>query len=432
MPSCRSLIAALCLFCLPLLLLAQKPEGARLISKTDSRQNNPSMDTLPPIPREIGGKTYDQWKADLSHTDPSVRATAITVIVGFRERATDCVSLLVKRTYDQDASPRAKAVMALGMLPISDGQREHVVKALGDRIGNDSEAVIRYQAAKILPKFGKEVRAVTLNLIKGLGSSSTWELREACIAAIIAAGVDEKTGPETRVTDALILRTKPGSYGEPSRQVRLEAIIALGALGRPHSPQKLQQVLGALRDHYRSSDKVIRIWSHVSLMALEDKIEQKDLKMIVEYLGDPDREVRAQAVTALGAMRDKADKHIKDICDMLRREKESMVQTAACNALGHMRNKGDNVLKALIRLTELDDRGKNDVVLAACNALMQIHVTSPDVMTALNKVKEHHALDDQQKYVVQAIIEQIQKPLPDEDKPREQPKVEKGVGAGRR
>ncbi|HEY7425578.1 MAG TPA: HEAT repeat domain-containing protein [Gemmataceae bacterium] len=433
MPPSKSLFAALCLLCLMLPLVAEQPNGKLTRNNDDSRPTYPSQEMKIPIPREIGGKTYEDWKKDLTHPDPSVRATAISVIAGFREKAMECVPLLVDRTRDKDASPRVKAVMALGIMGINGAQREHVVKALGERIATDTQAIVRYQAAKILPRFGADGREVVADLVKGLGDSSTWELREACIAAIITAGVDEKKGPDDRIVDALILRSKAGPYGEPSRQVRVEAIVALGALGRPHSPQKYKQVLSALQDHYRSSDKGIKIWTHVSLMALKDEVNEKNLDMIVSCLTDrkSDRDLRVQAVTALGALQKKANKHVKDICEMLRREKEPMVQEAACRSLARMGDKSERVLQALIRLTEMDDRdteGSDSVVLSACNTLAQLHVADQEVMTALNKVLEHKSLNTQQKDMVRKAIEMIQKPLPDDDRPRDRRERKEGAG----
>jgi HEAT repeat protein len=385
---------------------------------------------MPPIPREIGGKTYEDWKRDLTHDDPSVRANAISVIAGFREKAMECVPLLIARTRDKDASPRVKAVLALKFMGINGADRERVVKALGERIANDTQAIVRYEAAQALTRFGTDGQAVVGDLVKGLGDSSTWELRHACIIALIVAGVDEKKGPDPRVTEALLPRTKP--YYEPSRQVRLEAIIALGAMGRPHAPKQLQMVISALNEHKNSTDIGIKIWTHVSLMALEDKVKDKELEMIVKYLDDRNRDIRVQAVTALGAMQKKANKHVSDICNMLRREKEPMVQSAACSSLARMGDKSDRVLQALIRLTELDDTETISVVMSACNALAQLHVANAEVMAALNKVLDHKSLNGQQRDVVRKAIEQIQKPVVEDEKPKDKPKVEKGVGNGKR
>src|SRR6516162_5319642 len=141
------LLAALCSPLLAATLRAEKPDGGRLINNNDSRQKYPSQETKIPIPREIGGKTYKEWEKDLTHPDPSVRATAISVIPGFREDAMGAIHLLVDRTRDKDASPRVKAVLALKFMGINGADRERVVKALGERIATDTQAIVRYEAA---------------------------------------------------------------------------------------------------------------------------------------------------------------------------------------------------------------------------------------------------------------------------------------------
>jgi HEAT repeat protein len=414
MSSSKTLFALLAVLCCAVHAFAQKPN--------DSPSQYPSQEN-PPIPREIGGKTYDQWKQDLKHDDPSVRANAITVIPGFREQAMDAVLLLIDRTHDKDASPRVKAVLALKIMGVRGTDRQRVVKALGERIANDSQAIVRYEAAQALMRFGPDGREVVGDLVKGLGDSSTWELRHACILALIVAGVDEMKGPDPRVTDALLLRIN--TFYEPTFQVRLEAIIALGALGRPQDPKKLQQVIAGLRQHFNSSNKAIKIWSHVSMMALEDKVNTKDLDTIAGYLSERDRDVRVQAVTALGALQSKAHDYLPKICDMLRSEKEPQVQAAACNALGRMGDKSEKVLHTLIRLTEKDDLESVSVVLSACSALAQIGAPTPEVMEAMNKVLEHRSMSPQQKDLVRKYMEEVKKPKePEKKKDKEKVKGE--------
>jgi hypothetical protein len=201
----------------------------------------------------------------------------------------------------------------------------------------------------------------------------------------------------------------------------MQAIIALGAVGRPRDPAKYQKVLDALNEHYRSTDRAIRIWTHVSLMALKEEVKQREVNMIVGYLHDPDREVRKQAVLALGAMEKKTTDHVKDICELLEKEQETMVQVAACHSLARMGDKSDRVLQALIRLTELDSQKTNEVVLAACAALTHFHVASLDVVNAMKAVLKHKALSEQEVKMVEAYIKVLESPLPDAPKAKDKP-----------
>jgi HEAT repeat protein len=395
-----------------------------------SPQTSPQEIKVPPIPEQIGGKTYDDWKVALRHDDPYVRGVALMTLLGFREKALDAVPILIPmlngKGRDVDAGVRVKIVLALKAMALNGADRENAIKALAHAAGHDSQSIVRFEAARALIRLmgeGEKVpasREVIDDLILGAKNPATCELRQACIMALVAC-VDREKGPESKVTDALIQRSKVSlnpALGEPSKQVRMQAIIALGAVGRPHSPAKYNEVRKALDAHYHSTDKAIKIWTHVSLMALDEKIQKKDINMIVKSLNDPDREVRKQAVTALGAMEKKTSDHVKDICDLLETEKETMVQEAACRVLPNMGEKSERVLKALINLTRLDSRKSNEVVMAACAALTQIHVASPEVLAAMKAVLKHDTLGEQEVKMVEEYIKMIQKPLPDAPRPR--------------
>lgn len=428
MSSSKTLVALLAVLCLAPVARTDPPNDSK-----SSRKNNDDLIPSQDIPREIGGKTYEHWKEELKHPDPSVRANAITVMPLFRDKAMDAIPIIVDRTHDQDASPRAKAVLALGMMDIRDTDKSKVVDALGKRVTSDSQAIVRYEAAKVLAsgRFKpEEVRRVIGDLVRGIGDTSTWELRQFSIRAIMLAGVDEKTGPDARVTDALILRTK--AFNEPAMQVRLYSIMALGAQGRPQDPSKLRIVYGALKDNYSSRNIPIKIWSHVSVMALEDKVNDKDMGMIADYLKHEDRDVRYHALSALGALQGKSHEYIGRVLETLQREKETSVQQAGCRALGRMGDKSDKVLRTLIRFTESDKRESVSVVLEACQAFAQLGANTPEVMDAMNKVLDHRSMDVQTQFIVKQLIEEAKKPKVVEDKKKEKDNKGKGENAPKR
>src|SRR5262249_34274785 len=258
----------------------------------------------------------------------------------------------------EDPGVKAKVLVALKVMgtSINDADREKVVKTLGQVIGNDPNSIVRYEAVQTLlvlmadKKAAKATSAITNDLVLRLDDPS-YETRQACITALIGC-VDKEEGPKPHVTDALIRHSKP--YFEPSNEVRMQAIIALGAMGRPRDPKKLEQVKSALHEHDRSSDTAIKVWTRVSLMALEDEVNEKDINLIVRSLNDANREVRKQAVTALGvaaaleAKAEKTSKYVKDICTRLEKEQETMVQEVACRTLARMGDTSDQVVSALI------------------------------------------------------------------------------------
>jgi len=263
--------------------------------------------------------------------------------------------------------------------------------------------------------------------VRGVGDNATWELRESCIMALIVAGVDPKKGPDVRVTDALILRSK--AFIEPTVQVRLEAIIALGAMGRPQDPKKLAQVISALKENFLSQNKVIKIWAHVSIMALEDKVDKKYLDIIAKYLKDEERDIRIQAVTALGALQSKAQDYLPNILELFRSREDSEVVIATCNALGNMGNRGQRVIRALIVQSEKPGVENVPIVMAACTALAKLGVGDSEAMAALDKALASDDLNKQQKATLRIAIEDGKKAKMDDTKPKargEQPKNPNG------
>lgn len=179
--------------------------------------------------------------------------------------------------------------------------------------------------------------------------------------------------------------------------------------------------------HYRT----IRIWSHVSLSLLTEKIDDKDLKEIVECLKDREAALRVQAVSALGALQDKARDHVGTLCDMVlgrRPEDDLSVLKAICSALSSMRNTGDRVKRTLIQMSEIDDAKKTDVTLAACQALAQLFTDDRDALDALEKAKQHKSFQDFHRNYVDKFVKDA-KEL--KKNAKEKPKLDdKGIGGG--
>src|SRR4051812_24020294 len=86
---------------------------------------------------EVGGKTLSQWIADLNHQDPSVREEAIRAVTQFGSEASRAVPQLIARLRDVDASPRAKAALALSIIEVPKSDVPRVVQALAQRVQED-------------------------------------------------------------------------------------------------------------------------------------------------------------------------------------------------------------------------------------------------------------------------------------------------------
>jgi HEAT repeat protein len=439
MSSFKPLSVLMCLLCLALPGFAEKPADNRPPAD-DSHSLEYKREMDPDyIPTQVGGKRLDEWIKDLKHPDPSIRENALIAIPQFKKGALQAVPDIVMVLHDSDASPRVKAAISLRMIPIERKSihRSRVMKGLSYSIAHDPQSIVRYEAVSTLQYFlplnyeDKDEAEVITSLLTSANSQTTFALRSVCIDALILAGPDPKKGPDPRVTQALMIRA--GS-GEPATQVRLKAIMALGIMGRPQDPTLNNQVQALLAAkgrgvglHYRT----IRIWSHVSLSLLTEKIDDKDLKEIVECLKDREAALRVQAVTALGALQDKARDHVGTLCDMVlgrRPEDDLSVLKAICSALSSMRNTGDRVKRTLIQMSEIDDAKKTDVTLAACQALAQLFTDDRDALDALEKAKQHKSFQDFHRNYVDKFVKDA-KEL--KKNAKEKPKLDdKGIGGG--
>jgi HEAT repeat protein len=430
MSSSKPFYLAFCLICTVLPVRAERPNHNRSNEDSRSTSSLQRMDTG--YTKEWGGKRFEDWKRDLRHPDPTYRVAAMLALLNFKQAA-DAVPDVIARLYeDPDASVRVKAAIFPRMVPHHDTDRTRIIRGLA-RALHDPQSVVRYDAAITLQSFCplnfniKEERDVLQDLVAGLRSASTYEIREACIDTLIQARVDPKTGPDPRVTDALITHANP--LNEPATRVRVKAIMALGAQGRPQDPKKLQNVMDILRRpfNFQSKNPSVRIWSHVAIIALEEKVNKKDLNTIAGYLKEREAAIRAEAVTALGALEDKSQDYIGNILDMLKSEEIPTVKAATALALGRMKNTGPNVISALIKLTEDDKPESFPIVWSACQAFVMLGANHAEVMRALDKVLEHKSLQEYQKKWIEKLREELQNSHKKQPV-KEAPKVpEKGV-----
>jgi HEAT repeat protein len=395
-----------CLFLLAQTALAEKPNDNR--SNSDSRLNESRQSE----PSERGGKTLDQWLKELKNPDPYHRSRAVMYLIQFKDVGQH-VPELIKLLRDGDASPRMKTILALQMIYIPQVHRQLVIKELGRCVASSSsQSIHKYEALKSLMRFGYlsgSERDVIMDIALNLNNPSTYELRSMAIDALLTAGVDEKKGPEPRVTDLLIPRATPSL--EVAEEVRYKAVMALGAMGRPQDPKKLNQVTTVLRapGNAGSRNKIIRMWSRVGLMAL-DKVDEKELGNIAENLKDPDSGIRAQAALALGALREKSHAYVGNICDMGKRETDQFVKTATAQALGRMGNKGKRVIDTLLSMIEDATSDNMSSVLAACSALKELGVNDAEVIQSLEKLSKQPSLRQGEKELIRSIIEALKNP----------------------
>jgi HEAT repeat protein len=443
MSSSKTFFTLVCLLALTPLLRGEAPAAGR-VAKIDSRSSDSSGDMKYRRPEKIGGKSMDQWIGDLKSLDPAVRAAAVVALVGFQDTDGKAIPALVKMAgHDDDASPRAKAVIALGMLPHLDVQRPSIIKGLASVIRYDHQAIIRYKAIESLsslmrlqPLNPEERAAVIPALVANVNATTTFDLRLSAIKALMMAGPDPKKGPDYAVTKALLTHAQYSQ--ERSAEVRLYAIIALGSLGRPQHPQELGEVLGTLKNVPKyEKNRAIRMWAHVGMLVLDvDTNYDKELKEIVKTLEEaPEAAMKSHALMALAALKDKSNQYVPNICkvllkDIRNKERDASVRSAGAMALGYIGNKGELAIGTLIKVTEDADPNHFDAVIAACVAFTQLKANTPEVVEAFDRLLDRPGLQDYQKKTISALKEQLIHPP---KKLADQPKSpEKGIGGGKK
>jgi HEAT repeat protein len=393
---------------------ARRPVAVTCVLAFAGTLNAQALKTQPAPPMqttsitEVGGKTFAQWLAELKHADSSRRTEALINLLAFGETAGDAVPQVIDRLQDGDMCVRAKAVLFLKNAYVRDKDKVKVVEALARCIGGnsstprDTQGIVRYEAAVALMRFPEDGKAAINALLVGMKDPQCWELRQVCIIALRQAARDPKTGPDPRATKALLTVLRD----DRNERVRTEATISLGAMTRPQDPQLLADVVQALQGQIKAHDKPLALWSHVSLMALDDKVTEKSLTEIGKLLKSPEREIRLQCLTALAAMGGKARAIVPEILAALQ-DKEKEVVQAAIAALPHMDDRGPRVLNALIAITKGSDQ---PLIFAACAALGQFRVAQPEVLEALTAVSQRKELDPQARQTVEKIVENLKKP----------------------
>jgi HEAT repeat protein len=382
------------------------PSGSGNSQSSGTGSTRP-YDSEPPVPTEVGGKTLGQWKQDLTSGDSYVRAKAISAVVHFGPGAADVVPLLIHRCQDRDVSPRTKAVIALRLIRAAERDRPKVVEALAQRLwtglaGSEAQTIVRYEAARSLFFYATLdptlIRPVLSAVVKGADDPTCCEARHVCIQ-VLRVGGRGKDGPDPRATNALLK-----AMHDPTGDVRLEAILGLGAMGRPSDPALLAKVISALQSVLYSRDRVQVMWGHVGLLAMDDKLAANSLKALARYLESSDMKARAEGAHVLGAIGPQAKPCVPALLKHLS-DKEP-VAINVCSALAAIKDTSPAVLDGLVKQL---DRKEPAVVAAACLAMADLGVSTRHMLDALHAAADKPGIDKGLKMIIQGTIDHFSK-----------------------
>jgi HEAT repeat protein len=323
---------------------------------------------------EVDGKKFVEWLALLKEGDPSIREEAMRALVYFPgPHGGELITQLLDRCQDPDASLRVRAIMALTVLEVRKDEISRIVKAMGVRVTqgpgpfgvSEPQVVVRFQAALALVRFGEDARDAITGLLKGMDDTGSFEVRRMCIRALEQCGY---TGagpapgmhppPDPRVTAAL--HNSCRAAHEPASLVHLEAVIALGSMGKSADPmlqKKTEDVLVAMIGH---RDRSVAIWAMVSLVALDYKDPRLTTEAIVaklaEFLQAKDQRTRLQAVRALGLVHFRSAKVLPRLMPLLE-DKDPAIVAATITTIASF---GKDAMPAIEKLTAISKKKDSD------------------------------------------------------------------------
>jgi HEAT repeat protein len=318
-------------------------------------KDKPASPQKPAPPEVLGGKTLEQWIGQITNGhDPSVRETAIRTVPFFGKPAKAAVPALLKVVEnDPDASCRVHACLSLYALAehITDADVSRAVPVLSRVVAEHPQAIVRFHAAIAVGALGPKAVAAIPSLASRIEDPSSWELRRAIVASLSAIAADEKFGPDGRAVSAiagLLLNTE---NPERSGQVRMEAVMALGEMGRPGDDKHYDLAMRALQKALHDADKPVQIWAQAALMRL-DKATPEKLSALAQNLKVKDANVKFHAARALLALRNNgARDHIPDIAALLD-DKDPIVVATAIEVLAGFGSAAKSAVPRLQQLVE--------------------------------------------------------------------------------
>jgi HEAT repeat protein len=338
------------------------PEGAEK-KRPKQRVKKAALVNAPSRTTQIGGKSLDQWIADLKDKDPSVQENAIRTILLFGETGREAVPKFIQMAKGRypivvDVSTKVNVAIALGVLGLPEEDRTKGVTLLCNLL-MDSQAVVRLHAALALSKIGSDANTPTTirRLLLKLRDPTTWEIRKACAMALgrVAIPPDKNTPPQAEVITKLVKALRI----DRSHQVRVEICQSLIILGPPENSTLKNRVVDALaRCAGKDPRKLVRIWAEVGVLRmskLSSKAWNNALKAIGSYLKDPILGNRCNAARALGAIGPDAKSQVPKLIKALD-DKEPIMVSWTLWALVEMEQKAKPALPKLeIMVTKTKD-----------------------------------------------------------------------------
>ncbi len=311
----------------------------------------------------VGGKTLYQWIQEIKDKDPSVRENAIATVKLYGQTAREAAPALIGELNDKDVSLRVNAAITLGIIGLPEKDLPAGVTGLMRMLNNESQSIVRYQAAMAIGRLGPDARAAIPALLATAKDTSSWEIRKAVAFALGAVSDDRQHGPDVRSMRALASLLNDASF-----QVRLEAILALMVLGPPQAALDKAAIIKSLEGAIHDRNKVVAIWARTGQMRMDNTITETHLKALAKYLTAPELSPRIHAARALGTIGPQAKSRVPDLISALD-DNDPLVILWSAWALGQI---GNPASQSVAKLENLKQHKDEAVQRAAAEAIDRI------------------------------------------------------------
>jgi HEAT repeat protein len=316
-------------------------------------------------PTEYNGKTLKEWVQEIEkNPDPGFRQRAILALTVFDPEmaSKEASPALIKCFSDGDTSIRVNSLIAIALIGVHKDYTKEAVKALLSRIKVESQSVVRLHIIVVMGDIGPEAREVIPVLIDYVNDPASYEIRRASVVALAGTGAsDGKNGVDMRAVQA-ICQVVAGGFAkkaDSSAEVRLAGVTALGLMGVPQNPAEKTILVNGLKAGMKDKEKIIQIWSRVSLMRVEG-VNETYLKELSAFIRGNDDTAKVEAIKAVGALGVIGDKQaagcLADLQSVLFEKDLGLV----CGAAWALSEWGDKAEKSLPDLQKLHDAKDTD------------------------------------------------------------------------
>ncbi|MGL6076006.1 MAG: HEAT repeat domain-containing protein [Fimbriiglobus sp.] len=303
-------------------------------------------------PREINGKTIDQYLNEFKSSDPTVRQYAVAAIPGFGPMAARkyAVKPLLTLIADTDPGIRANAILTLGTIGVDNPtDATEVINKLAAQLGNTMRGSPgRLHIVRTLGTFGTDAYTAIPKILETTDDPS-WETRSAIADALGKIGSPVYEQKQTIVnnvprTEQVLKREASKSamsrlsvtyLRDVSASVRMEACQALIALGPPHSADPAQYLTNAkpFIDSIVSrlgaeKDDTVKIWLNLLYMMYDERAFDATMKLLINEVKGPDLGRKVHAMNALAILGPASRPALGAISDCMHHDEPTVKMTA--------------------------------------------------------------------------------------------------------